>query len=88
MKKLPLSYVKLDGSYIRDLTENKDNQIFVESLSNMVKAFGMRTIAEFVEDKPTMDLLAKLNVDYAHIFSIEQLGLTKPEFENKIMTIP
>ena len=29
-----------------------------------------------------------LNVDYAHIFSIEQLGLTKSEFEDEIMTIP
>jgi len=29
-----------------------------------------------------------INVDYAHIFSIEQLGLTKPGFENEIMTIP
>lgn len=29
-----------------------------------------------------------LNVDYAHLFSIEQLGLTKPEFEDEIITIP
>lgn len=29
-----------------------------------------------------------LNVDYAHLFSIEQLGLTKPDFEKDIMTIP
>lgn len=29
-----------------------------------------------------------LNVDYAHMFSIEQLGLTKPEFEEGIMTVP
>lgn len=29
-----------------------------------------------------------LNVDYAHLFTIEQLGLTKPEFENEIITIP
>lgn len=29
-----------------------------------------------------------LNVDYAHLFSIEQLGLTKPEFSNNILTIP
>ena len=29
-----------------------------------------------------------LNVDYLHLFSIEQLGLTKPEFEDEILTIP
>ena len=33
-------------------------------------------------------LTHSLNVDYAHIFSIEQLGLTKPEFEDEILTIP
>ena len=33
-------------------------------------------------------LTHSLNVDYAHIFSIEQLGLTKSGFENEIMTIP
>ena len=33
-------------------------------------------------------LTHSLNVDYVHIFSIEQLGLTKPEFENEFITIP
>lgn len=33
-------------------------------------------------------LLHSLNVDYAHLFSIEQLGLTKSEFEREIITIP
>jgi hypothetical protein len=33
-------------------------------------------------------LTHSLNVDYAHIFSIEQLGLTKPGFEDEIITIP
>jgi hypothetical protein len=33
-------------------------------------------------------LMHCLNVDYAHMFSIEQLGLTKPEFGHEIITIP
>ena len=70
LKKMPLSYVKLDGSYIRDLTENPDNQIFVESLSNMVEAFGMKTIAEFVEDQPTLSMLEELGVSYAQGYHI------------------
>lgn len=51
LKKLPLSYVKLDGSYILELDKNAGHQVFVESLTNMVDAFGMQTIAEFVEDE-------------------------------------
>ncbi|TNC83152.1 MAG: hypothetical protein C9356_01530 [Oleiphilus sp.] len=70
LKKLPLSYVKLDGSYIRDLDKNLDNQVFVESLTNMVNAFGMRTIAEFVEDEATLNKLADLKVDFAQGYFI------------------
>jgi len=70
LKKMPLSFVKLDGSYIRDLNFNADNQIFVESLSNMVQAFGMKTIAEFVEDQATLDKLEALGVTYAQGYHI------------------
>lgn len=70
LKKMPLSFVKLDGSYIRNLNLNHDNQIFVESLSNMVQAFGMKTIAEFVEDQATLDKLTELGVTYAQGYHI------------------
>ncbi len=70
LKKLPLSYVKLDGSYIRDLDSNTDNQVFVESLNKMVNAFGMRTIAEFVEDEITLKKLEELGVEYAQGYYI------------------
>ena len=70
LKKLPLSYVKLDGSYILDLENNPDNQVFVESLNKMVNAFGMRTIAEFVEDEITLRKLEELGVEYAQGYYI------------------
>lgn len=65
LKKMPLSYVKLDGSYIQNLTENEDDQIFVKSLSDMVRGFGMQTIAEFVDNEATLAMLQELNVSYA-----------------------
>ena len=70
LKKLPLSYVKLDGSYILELDKNPDHQVFVESLTNMVNAFGMQTIAEFVEDEETLIKLRELGVDYAQGYYI------------------
>ncbi|WP_417517288.1 EAL domain-containing protein [Marinobacter sp.] len=70
LKKLPLSYVKLDGSYILDLEKSPDNQVFVESLTNMVNAFGMQTIAEFVEDEVTLVKLRQLGVDFAQGYHI------------------
>ncbi|RBW48569.1 EAL domain-containing protein [Marinobacter sp. F3R11] len=79
LKKLPLSYVKLDGSYILDLDKNPDNQVFVESLTNMVNAFGMKTIAEFVEDEVTLIKLRELGVDFAQGYYI---GKPSPELMN------
>ncbi len=70
LKKLPLSYVKLDGSYILELDKNPDHQVFVESLTNMVNAFGMQTIAEFVEDEETLIKLRELGVDFAQGYYI------------------
>lgn len=70
LKQLPLRYVKLDGSYIKDLRNHPDNQVFVKSISDMVTAFGMRAIAEFVEDKATLDMLKELGVYYAQGYYI------------------
>ncbi|QBM16908.1 hypothetical protein MARI_10120 [Marinobacter sp. JH2] len=81
LKKLPLSYVKLDGSYILDLQNNPDNQVFVESLTNMVYAFGMKTIAEFVEDAETLDKLQELGVAYAQGYYI---GRPLPELDDML----
>ncbi|MFV8572591.1 EAL domain-containing protein [Marinobacter sp. SBS5] len=81
LKKLPLSYVKLDGSYILDLENNPDNQVFVESLTNMVNAFGMKTIAEFVEDAATLDKLQELGVAYAQGYYI---GRPLPELDDML----
>ncbi|RMJ06411.1 Cyclic di-GMP phosphodiesterase Gmr [Marinobacter litoralis] len=81
LKKLPLSYVKLDGSYILDLQNNPDNQVFVESLTNMVNAFGMKTIAEFVEDAETLYKLQELGVAYAQGYYI---GRPLPELDDML----
>jgi EAL domain-containing protein (putative c-di-GMP-specific phosphodiesterase class I) len=69
---MPLSYVKLDGSYVKDLLTNPVDQVFVKSMSEMVKAFGMQTIAEFVGDAATYERLLELGVTYGQGFFIGQ----------------
>ncbi|RDH87163.1 MAG: GGDEF domain-containing protein [endosymbiont of Seepiophila jonesi] len=70
LKQLPVDYVKIDGSFIQQLASNKEDQIFVKALSEVAKGFGKQTIAEFVEDEATLQLLADLGVDYAQGFHI------------------
>lgn len=75
LKKMPLTYVKLDGSYVKDLLNVPEDQVFVESVSKMVEAFGMQTIAEFVGDEQTCKRLLELGVSYGQGFFI---GKPKP----------
>jgi EAL domain-containing protein (putative c-di-GMP-specific phosphodiesterase class I) len=75
LKMLPLSYVKLDGSYIRNLTKNPDDQVFVKSLSAMISAFGMKIIAEFVEDRETLDMIEQLGVTHGQGYFIGKPAL-------------
>lgn len=78
LKMLPLTYVKLDGSYIKNITQNADDQVFVKSLSAMINAFGMKTVAEFVEDADTLDMIQSLGVTHAQGY---HLGMPKPIHE-------
>lgn len=70
LKQLPVDYVKIDGSFIKDLPDNEPDQILVKAISNIAKGFGMKTIAEFVEDGRTLKLLRDYDVDMAQGYHI------------------
>ena len=65
LKQLPIDFVKIDGSFINQLAESPDDQVLVRALREVAAGFGKKTIAEYVEDKQTLDLLAQYGVDYA-----------------------
>ncbi len=70
LKQMPLSYVKMDGSYVRDLETKPQEQTFVRCLTEMVSGFEMTTIAEFVETAETLHTLKTLGVKYAQGYLI------------------
>ncbi len=70
LKKFPFDYVKIDGSFVRNLTEDLDDQVLVKALVEVAKSFGQFTIAEYVETSECCDLLKTLNVDYAQGYFI------------------
>jgi len=65
LRDLPLDYLKIDGSFIRDVARNQANQYLVSAMRDMSLAFGLETIAEYVEDEATAAYLAKAGIDYA-----------------------
>lgn len=70
LKQLPVDYVKIDGSFIKDLAVNQPDQLLVQAISNIAKGFGLKTIAEFVEDGKTLELLRDYDVDMAQGYHI------------------
>ena len=70
LKNLPVNYLKIDGSYVRDLVHDQVDRSMVEAVNQIGHAMGMRTIAEFVEDQATLGALAVIGVDYAQGYAI------------------
>lgn len=64
LKTLSVDSVKIDGEFVRDLTDNADNRFFVKTLLEFTELFGLKSVAEFVENGETAKLLMELGVDY------------------------
>jgi EAL domain-containing protein (putative c-di-GMP-specific phosphodiesterase class I) len=75
LKHLPFRYLKIDGAFIRGLPDSPHDQLVVGALVGLVRAMGQQTIAEFVGDRRTLELLRELGVDYAQGF---ELGRPSP----------
>ena len=70
LKRLPISYLKIDIEFVRDLVTNPANQHVVSAIVSLAQAFGLQTIAEGVEDEPTLQVLRESGVDYAQGFHL------------------
>ncbi len=64
LKNYPLDYIKIDGSYIRDIIDNQISRHFVEAIVKIAKALGIKTIAEFVENAKIAQVLEDMEIDY------------------------
>ncbi len=72
LKQLPLDYVKIDGSFIKHLPNEPEDQALVRAVVEVSKVFGLRTVAEFVEDDRILQMLSQLGVDFAQGYYIDK----------------
>ena len=70
LRELQVDYLKIDGSFIKNLPHDKTNQHLVKAIVEMAHGLGKQTIAEFVECEKTVQLLQKYDVDYAQGYHI------------------
>jgi diguanylate cyclase (GGDEF)-like protein len=65
LKKVPFDVIKIDGTFIREMSRNDADQLVVQAIVQIARGLGKQTIAEFVEDESTKQMLREYGVDMA-----------------------
>ncbi|NBK39080.1 EAL domain-containing protein [Pseudomonas soli] len=72
LKHLPVDFLKIDGSFVKDMLDDPINRAMVEVINHIGHVMGKRTIAEFVETPLIEQALQEIGVDYAQGYLIER----------------
>ena len=64
IKNLPVHYIKIDGSFVKNLHIDDIDKVFVQATVGIAKNLDIHTIAEFVENEEIVSILKDLGVDY------------------------
>jgi diguanylate cyclase (GGDEF)-like protein len=70
LKELPFDVIKIDGEFIRDMPRSDADQLTVQAIVQIARGLGKTTIAEYVQDDATADLLREYGVDMAQGFHL------------------
>jgi EAL domain-containing protein (putative c-di-GMP-specific phosphodiesterase class I) len=86
LKHLDFDYLKIDGEFIKQLVRTDTDQLVVRAVVDIAQGLGTKTVAEFVGDDLTVELLRDLGVDYGQGYHLGEprpleealAGLTRP----------
>ncbi|MBR8834125.1 MAG: EAL domain-containing protein [Stigonema ocellatum SAG 48.90 = DSM 106950] len=73
LKNLPVDFLKIDGSFIKQILNNPIDSAIVEAINHVGQIMGIQTIAEFVENDAVLEKIKALGVNYAQGY-----GIAKP----------
>jgi diguanylate cyclase (GGDEF)-like protein len=65
LKNFRVDTLKIDGSFIRDITENRISESMVAAITQVAQVMELDTVAEYVELEETRELITRLGVDFA-----------------------
>ena len=81
LKRLPVDYVKIDGSFIKDIVDNPHDQAIVRSFNEIAHFMGKQTVAEFVENAGIIALLREIGIDH-----VQGYAIARPSFIDEFIT--
>ena len=74
LKHLPVDVLKIEGGFVRNLVRDKIDREVVRGIVTVARGLGKETIAEYVEDRETLDVLREFGVDHGQGFEIGRPG--------------
>lgn len=72
LKTLPVDYLKIDGSFVKDIVTDKVQKAMVQSMNQVGHMMGLQIIAEYVENDQIIQELRKIGIDYGQGYGISR----------------
>lgn len=72
LRDLPIDYLKIDGSFIKNLATDPINRALVKSMNDVAHIVGKQTVAEYVTDAKVLKVVQELGIDYAQGWYVAQ----------------
>ena len=82
LKNLPVDYLKIDGSFVKEIVHSTADYWLVKTINEVGHFLGKKTVAEYVENEEILKRLQEIGLDYAQGFGIE-----KPKPLNEILDL-
>ena len=83
LKSLNVDYLKIDGTFVKDLASSETDVAMVKSMNEIGHSLGMETIAEYVENDEIQGILREIGVDYAQGWCVQKPVLLKELTKSK-----
>lgn len=78
LRDLPVDIVKIDGRFVKNLAANSVDQAMVKAMNEIAHALGKQTVAEFVENEESFQLLIQYGVDYGQGYHLGRPDVNLP----------
>ncbi len=83
LRKLGVDMIKIDGAFVENLARSEDDRTFVRTMIELARGLKLKTVAEWVQDQHTADILAAWGCDYLQGEYIGRAALDRPDLEKR-----